>query len=82
MLAHSRELHDQLLQTFSDSHAPHRHGLLLVRVGSKRGGDMDFHCLLLCLFDVQKSVPMQGKPCSLSQNRESWPAGSSGGRLL
>src|ERR1700749_1313807 len=43
MLAHSRELLYQLLQTLSDSHAPHRHGLLLVRVGSKRSGDMDFH---------------------------------------
>src|SRR6185437_742800 len=48
MLAHSRELLDQFLQTFSDSHTPHRHGGLLVRVGSKRSGDMDIHCVLLC----------------------------------
>jgi len=45
MLAHSRELLDQLLQTLSNSYTPHRHGLLLVRVGSKRSGDMDVHCL-------------------------------------
>jgi hypothetical protein len=53
MLAHSRELLDQMLQAFGDSHTPHRHGRLLVRVGSKRSGDMDFHCLLLCLFDEE-----------------------------
>jgi hypothetical protein len=45
MLAHSRELLDQLLQTLSDRHALDRDGLLPFGVVAEWCWDMDFHCL-------------------------------------
>src|SRR5215469_9880070 len=56
MLAHSRELLDQMLQTLSDRYALHRDGALSLGVAAEWCWDMDFHWYLLCLFDVRKSV--------------------------
>ena len=60
MLAHFRELPDQLLQTLSDRYALHGDGALSAGVAAEWCWDMDFHCSLLCLFDVRKSGRLRG----------------------
>ena len=45
MLAHFRELPDQLLQTLSDRYALHGDGALSSGVAAEWCWDMDFHCL-------------------------------------